>query len=274
MRVHWTRLNLEYLRCCSIRRCALMAALGGLTSIAVAWVCAVTSTFMPGRAMRLDGDKVWVDRLTPDQNERSWWANHAPQEFAKDIRIVSTGAGPGIIARLFVASDDRLITFRVESLDLSSRSGLNRRFVRPGWSIEINRLGEDAQKQALTVDRALVIEAGWPLRCLRGIRWEGSVAPRVSFYIENANLSKYSPDSVVYTGALPVSSGDRLLPMVPIWHTFALNVAVYALTIRIGFVGLAAIRRGLRQRRGLCTNCGYDLQTSPSTRCPECGRQG
>ncbi|MCA9307052.1 MAG: hypothetical protein KDA16_10985 [Phycisphaerales bacterium] len=34
-------------------------------------------------------------------------------------------------------------------------------------------------------------------------------------------------------------------------------------------LGISALKRRRRSRRGLCTNCAYDLAGLPS--CPECG---
>ena len=66
---------------------------------------------------------------------------------------------------------------------------------------------------------------------------------------------------------------DRFaLPLLPIWPGFAINTAVYALLLFIGWRAPGVIRRAVRRRRGRCVACGYDRGgLDAGAACPECG---
>ncbi len=64
--------------------------------------------------------------------------------------------------------------------------------------------------------------------------------------------------------------GDTPLPLRPIWPGFAVNTIFYAALLWLPFAPFA-LRRLIRQRRGLCPACGYDLRHAEHEACPECG---
>ena len=66
---------------------------------------------------------------------------------------------------------------------------------------------------------------------------------------------------------------DYPLPLRPIWPAFAINTLFYATILWLLLPGPFALRRLIRQRRGLCPACGYDLRHGPEA-CPECGVTG
>ncbi len=63
----------------------------------------------------------------------------------------------------------------------------------------------------------------------------------------------------------------RTLPLLPFWPGFIVNTAVYAGVLWLLILGPFALRRLIRQRRGLCPPCGYDLRHGEQEACPECG---
>lgn len=76
---------------------------------------------------------------------------------------------------------------------------------------------------------------------------------------------------------LPAGSnrGSRSLPVRPMWPGFAINTMWYALLAALLWVVLLRVSRSLRhvlrQRRGVCTACAYNLRGDYSQGCPECG---
>ena len=65
--------------------------------------------------------------------------------------------------------------------------------------------------------------------------------------------------------------GLRALPLRPIWTGFAINTVFYAAILWLLTLGPFTARRMIRQRRGHCIKCGYDLRGHFSAGCPECG---
>ena len=59
------------------------------------------------------------------------------------------------------------------------------------------------------------------------------------------------------------------LPLFPMWTGFILNTSFYAAVLALVLWVPLAVRRGLRQRSGLCPACAYPRGTSPV--CTECG---
>ena len=61
------------------------------------------------------------------------------------------------------------------------------------------------------------------------------------------------------------------LPLRPMPLGFATNVLLFAACFYGAVRGPQALRARLRERRGLCPSCAYDLSGSTSGGCPECG---
>lgn len=103
-----------------------------------------------------------------------------------------------------------------------------------------------------------------------------------SLSLRFSTLSSYeSTDVVQSSGRLQISSAiisdeiwgekRRELPVHPIAWGFALNTILYA---GLAWVLLGSpfwLRRYVRCKRGLCSQCGYDLRGDEHERCPECG---
>ncbi len=60
----------------------------------------------------------------------------------------------------------------------------------------------------------------------------------------------------------------RLIPI-----GFAVDTALFGATWILLLPVPGLVRRGMRHRRGLCLDCGYDLQHAGHDRCPECGAE-
>ena len=64
--------------------------------------------------------------------------------------------------------------------------------------------------------------------------------------------------------------GIRMLPLRPIWPSFAVNTIFYATILWLLIPGPFALSRLVRRRRGLCPACAYPMGESPT--CSECGK--
>ncbi len=87
-----------------------------------------------------------------------------------------------------------------------------------------------------------------------------------------------NPTGVGTVGILAIDShlrdgyDVRYLPLRPILPGVVINTIVYAIVLRILWIGPQRVQRVLRRSRGKCVACGYDLRgNSQSPECPECG---
>jgi hypothetical protein len=60
-------------------------------------------------------------------------------------------------------------------------------------------------------------------------------------------------------------------PKQPLALGLAANIGVWGLTGALLVYGVWWVRRGRRQRLGLCESCGYDISVGEVAGCPECG---
>ena len=102
---------------------------------------------------------------------------------------------------------------------------------------------------------AIHVSSGWPARAMSGETWEAWVP---------GQRPQWSNRQAMFVG-------EGLLPLRPIWPGFAVNTLFYAAILWLLIPGPFALRRLVRQRRGLCLACGYDLCHGEHEACPECG---
>lgn len=112
-----------------------------------------------------------------------------------------------------------------------------------------------ATNQAQLVPRSLWMHRyqeirGWPLAAL-GVDWSGR--------------------GVIEFGADPADPSRQpiRLPYLPVWLGVVVNTALFAALWMLPLVGIPALRRNRRRRRGLCSRCAYEL--AGLMVCPECG---
>ncbi len=107
---------------------------------------------------------------------------------------------------------------------------------------------------------------GWPMRSL----WFESMSQF------GEGQTQTNPTPLPAQGALKISSAPptvaspRVLPLRSIRRGFAVNTLFYAALLWLPFAPFA-LRRLIRQRRGLCPACAYDLRHAEHKACPECG---
>ncbi len=72
--------------------------------------------------------------------------------------------------------------------------------------------------------------------------------------------------------SLPAANGQtRALPTRVLPAGLAIDTAVFATVVGLGWAGTQRCIRWRRSRLGRCRECGYDLRRSDRRRCPECG---
>ena len=63
----------------------------------------------------------------------------------------------------------------------------------------------------------------------------------------------------------------RVLPFAPLWPGLVINTLFYAGLLWLLIPGPFVLRRIIRNKRGLCVKCAYDLRGAEHEACPECG---
>ena len=123
-------------------------------------------------------------------------------------------------------------------------------------------------KSPSTLDTGYEACIGWPARSL----WCSSVWRFTATYERG---SRETSGLQMRWKARPVEQSDDelLLPLRPIWPGFAINTLFYAAILWLLTFGPFATRRFIRDKRGRCVKCGYDLRGSSGGGggCPECG---
>jgi hypothetical protein len=131
--------------------------------------------------------------------------------------------------------------------------------------------GVDWRLQAGVLDdgKSVVAEefqAGWPLRCLRAVRWSSHTPPfysarreRISAFLMPSRMQRFLHTDLPW------------LPSRPMIGRCAVNVGCFSAAWWSLLLVLGWLRRCVRHSRGLCHRCGYSLAGLTSDICPECG---
>ena len=113
--------------------------------------------------------------------------------------------------------------------------------------------------------------SGWPAYSLRYFGPVYVISTGLRGVIDESQLTGY------FHPTLPrkmIDDGYRSeLPFLPIWSGFAINTIFYAANLWLLALAPFAARGLIRQKRGHCIKCGYDLRGSSGggSCCPECG---
>lgn len=235
----------------------LLLAAGAMANIAVAWACARWSHPQRNPTWQShNAQSVYVADPFGRFSGRSFYVEMFRSFGGMCIRCTSEGLVDEGEHRRFVASQIQKGAL-VKQLDLPSWSSASE-LERSKTPME-TRLREDA--------------FGWPLLTLR-CYYERELRPPRGPELKMLHEGIVLPDLIVSPGGM--SSGFAIpvgLPLRPIWPSFAVNTAFYAVVIGTLFIAPIAMRRMRRRARGLCPRCAYDLRgRSPQSRaCPECG---
>lgn len=219
-----------------IRRILICLVIGAATTVAVAWIVAVTVRPMTS-GHRRGGQTVW-SRPSGIGDGWSYWAVH---EF-----------GTVVVARLRAHFEMR---GELQDAYLEVRERLV-----PGWSgVHVVPPADDTGPQPLFVEDA----RGWPLVALR------SEAQVVS---QNSAPSLVTVHGGIVLASEPGSDYQRtVLPLRPIWSGCIIDTGFFSAIAFAVLYGPGMLKRAARRRGGRCERCGYDLRAATGAACPECG---
>lgn len=138
--------------------------------------------------------------------------------------------------------------------------------VTKAWYREAYALGTAPSRPGLLCEQA-VLDVGFPFRCLSLRREREMPASTPRERLLSARMNGLKSGLVVY------DMTDRSRPLIfPIWPklgAFAAGSASYALLVAVLVGAFRLVKRTLRNRRGRCAVCGYELNNL--VLCPECG---
>ena len=205
--------------------------LGAIVNVAVAWGCALWSR---NSEWREDRPLPTAKTLWPQYLLDADWP---PAEFAS----LREGVGFGVTI-IDVDSEVRVIPGQPDSFHTNERG-------------------------VLTIYRN-----GWPFRSLQ---WElhGTGGPRALELVRDAKVRAGWRRGLASPSILPIRGERwaRRLPVVPLASGLIFNTLLYSALLWLLTFGPFAVRRFIRDKRGRCIKCGYDLRGDFSAGCPECG---
>ncbi len=217
---------------------AIFLLLGAVVNVAVAWGCALWTIRVPGGAGRYAISEIW-DMVHPTQADYHWLEESGWKPRPEDDDFVWKAASR-----------------EISGFGLERKAFFHYPDVKP-------RGGSFSVATFVIRDRS-----GWPLRALQAEKWllqEDVQYPRYESRFAIAIVP------VTYSWNGWIIKDDRLLAYLPIWPGFAVNTLFYATLLWLLIPGPFALRRLIRQRRGVCLACGYDLRHGEHKACPECG---
>ncbi len=222
---------------CWLTRLAVLLLLGAIVNVGVAWGCVLRTDLNvdPSKLASLDGIAYGSTQLA---NEPTFWV----------VMVINRP------------------TFGYVVSTHTSRGGLSRprstEEALPGWSTLRSPSNWDRERILSQQEAAF----GWPWLVLS---WRSD---RSFFYRTDPRIERIAYGLKIHA----TDSSDqlsRVLPLRAIWPGFVINTLFYAAILWLLAFGPFAARRFIRDKRGRCIKCGYDLRGTSGGRggCPECG---
>ncbi len=231
--------------------------LGAVTTVAVAWGCATWVDFdwRQKRWQRYD-HFAEHDRV----NRFFGYTASRYQRFGSQRVAVGHSSGfRGIPGKSTIPFEEIIPRWAHAFLDIPE---LTKR--EPGWFEEAH------------THNAIVDGRGWPCLAL----WGGMKRPNrgLTIYRDGTPVQLVERNHWIIRldskTTSPIANTDhRFLPTRPILPGFLLNTLSYALVLWLLWSAPFTTRHLIRQRRGRCVRCGYDLGHAEHDVCPECGAE-
>lgn len=241
-----------------LRRCvpcmfAVSLVLGAATTVAVAWALAAA---LPYRGMTYSSALLVSKREGGDSSLMSF--EHI--------------ARPGMARQTWRRNGDEATTLAIDISETSEghlayhdRLSMSDAEIEPSW-------GRSRLVREGSLDAAWGLEdaRGWPMLAL-WCAFEPTVANA------GANVGGLVPRAVGGIGLF--DGGDawlnrtelRALPVRPLWGGFLADTALFGGAWMVLLALPRVVRGALWHRSGRCASCGYDLQGTLDSPCPECG---
>jgi hypothetical protein len=250
----------------SVTNTILCVLLGAVSTVAVAWGCAVASPF--GRV----GPAHTMDTF---EDEGLVWRVSRKSSFGSSRFLISAfrDVGPCIPFAPPRSSDWTRLVEPLPQKPLYPHAEYQD--VLRGLHPAVEFLQPPSAVRARSVAQCETQITGWPIHAM-------AVSAELTFAIQRPRtpglpaqiIFKTVPQGsasgwLVRGNALP--DGCLLLPLRPLWPGFALSALGHALIWWAAFTSVVALHRTSRLRRGLCSRCGYDLRHAVHDACPECG---
>ncbi len=234
---------------------AIFLLVGAVVNVAVAWGCAAWLPFEVKHTIRQPSSE-YIDFI-----RRYLSADPDAHELVSYWRIRRHGA------LYFCASRQRMdVEHLLNMHPSSSPEGLTPEVLRPRW-LQVKRA---PHYNDLGCAYRNVFAWGWPLLSLwceyETVNVNPFFTPRI--YRVHGGIETSLERIKLFGYGGPYA---RVLPLRPIWPSFAINIFFYSIMLWLLIPGPFALRRLIRQRRGLCPACGYDLRHGEHEACPECG---
>lgn len=239
------------------------AALGLLTSIAVAWAAA---------ALRPNDGRSNVLGTSPlEWEQRLRMPLHRVRSARGDVFVAYHGSAVTRTITLRPRWNMREVSERElelapypESVNPEYRKFYVDMSLRlPAWAPRVD---------ALNAEWSLAATAwGWPAMCLAG----GERVVTTGMPLTSPAGLATVPEGYLAFPGNPAQMRVRRLPLRPVWPGLLACSAFYAVGWSVVLLAPGAALQSLRLRRGLCPHCGYDLRALPEGEpCPECGSGG
>jgi hypothetical protein len=227
----------------------LCLVLGVLTTIIVAWTCALLVT---PQIMRSNAP--WYGVGYVEREDVRWWFGRKQGFGSIEMNWSAVHLSPA---------------------SQPSPTNPNAKLF-PYWSVHDRfipeRLSDDAQYQIEFIEEA----RGWPLVALRSWRKVhttgvvGNATGALQYLMMRNTLDQAG--RVELRGWMKRSPvDDRSLPLLPVWPGFLADTAIFTAAWFALLASPHMLRGGVRRLRGRCPRCAYQLRGGLAGGCPECG---
>jgi len=236
--------------------------LGFVTSIIVAWACAIWGSVSLGSVESQPAKWEDLERL-----QEAGWNRTSETDDWMYTRSINTWKGIGVSELLFL---EKAVQQPDSGLGISGVFRFDFYF-------------------------ACVTQSGWPWRCLSREHLDPSgngqgmnIWP-MPWHPSNSRFPSWG-DAIDFRQETPIANwqhsmsfelpekigpitlpADRYLPLRPIWSGLIINTIIYAAIIWVMMFIASIMQQHRRFKKGHCPKCNYELRSDYSAGCPECG---